>query len=161
MVRQRHIPLNMEVRSELDKLKRDYEDKTGDIGDWAKFLKTVSLAGMAALGIYSVSQTAKRGPIMWQVKCARCGVIFLIKVPNPPPWRLAQLACPKCGSELIIDFTKASSIAAQTKEGGTNSVYCNFCEQPIESISAKINPQGIEYVRCTHCSRIARISSWE
>ena len=159
--RQRHVPLNTEVRQELDRRKRDYEDKTGDIGDWAKYLTIVSLAGMAALGIYAVAQVAKRGPTVWQVRCTRCGVIFPIQVPNPPPWRLAQVACPKCTGELVLDFTKATAIASTGQEVGPGSIYCHYCEQPIDSSASKVNPQGIEYLKCARCDRVARMRSWE
>jgi len=161
MSRQRHIPLNTESREHLDRIKKDYEERTGDVGDWARFLRTVSLAGMAALGIYSVAQLAKRGTNIWQIRCSRCGVIFPVQIPNPPPWRLWQIVCPKCESELVLDFSKATVITSQTREVGSSSIYCHYCEQPIDIDAMKVNPRDIEYIKCTRCDRVARMRSWE
>jgi len=159
--RQRHVPLNTEIRQELDRRKHDYENQTGDVGDWAKFLGIVTLAGMASLGIYAVAQVAKRGPTIWQVRCTRCGVIFPIQVPNPPPWRLSRVACPKCECDLVLDFTKGTAVKTAGSDVGLGSIECHYCEKPIDIRSSKVNPRGIEYVRCTICDRVARMRSWE
>jgi hypothetical protein len=162
MPRQRHVPLSIYEREELDRRKRDYEEKTGDTGDWGKFLKTVSLAGLAALGVYSVAPAARRGPTVWQVKCSRCAVMFPVRVPNPPPWRLADLSCPKCDSGLVIDFARQAPDVANGNEGsggGSLDLYCHYCEQPIEASSSKISPRGVEYMECARCGRAARLRS--
>jgi hypothetical protein len=163
-IRQRHIPLTVAERRELDQRKRDYEDRTGDVGDWGKFLGTITLAGLAALGIYSMVQVARRGPTIWQVKCLLCGVMFPVRVPNPPPWRLAQIECPKCEQGLVIDFARQTPEASNRHEERPDNAYiayCHNCEQPIESISLGINPHEIEYVKCPRCDRVARMRSWE
>lgn len=161
--RQRHIPLNIEQRRELDRRKRDYEHTTGDTGDWGKFLGIVSLAGLAALGVYDVAQVARRGPTLWQVKCPRCGVIFPVQVPSPPPWRLAKVGCLKCDGELVIDFAKPAP-GVKGYDGSPDNVYiayCHDCAQPIETSFSRVNPQAIEYVKCERCGRVARMRSWE
>jgi len=162
--RQRHIPLKIDIRQELDRRKRDYEERTGDTGDWGKFLGIVSLAGLTALGIYDMAPAMKRAPNVWQVKCPRCGVIFPVQVPNPPPWRLTQVGCPKCDSELVIDFAKQASGISGGRESrleGVYTAYCHDCAQPIETPSSKVNPQEVEYLRCAICGRVARGRSWE
>ena len=83
--RQRNIPLDINERQQLDQRKQDYESRTGDRGDWGKFLGVVTLAGLAALGIYKVAHATKREPTVWQVDCPNCSTVFPIQVPNPPP----------------------------------------------------------------------------
>lgn len=155
-LRQRHIPLGIEERLELDRRKQDYEEKTGDVGDWGKFLSVVTLAGLAALGVYSVAQAGKFGPTIWQLKCPQCGVRFPIQVPNPPPWRLAPATCVKCESSLVVDFARPST-AANVRDAGPDSLYCHYCEQPIEAGPSKVSPDRIEYLRCGRCERVARV----
>ncbi len=160
--RQRHIPLSIDERRVLDRRKREYEDRTGDTGDWGKFLGTISLAGLAALGIYAMAEATKRAPTVWQVDCSRCGMGFPVQVPNPPPWRLAQVRCPNCSSELVVDFAKSASGVSNGREGGPDSVYtayCNVCQQPIKAGFSKVNPQGVEYVECARCGRVPSTGS--
>ncbi|MGB2583787.1 MAG: hypothetical protein WBC89_06505 [Dehalococcoidia bacterium] len=162
--RQRHIPLNIDERQELDRRKRDYESRTGDVGDWGKFLGTVSLAGLAALGVYAMAQAIKRAPTVWQVDCSSCGVGFPIQVPNPPPWRLAWVKCPNCGAELVIDFAKSALVVSNEHEADSDSVriaFCHVCQQPIKATFSRVNPQGVEYLECERCGRVPGIRSWE
>ena len=162
--RQRHIPLSIDERRVLDRRKREYEDRTGDTGDWGKFLGIISLAGLAALGIYAMAQVTKRAPTVWQVDCSRCGMGFPIQVPNPPPWRLAQVRCPSCSNELVIDFAKSASGVSNGHEAGPDSLYtahCHVCQQPIKASFSKVNPRGVEYLECAHCGRVPSISSRE
>jgi len=162
MPRQRHIPLNIDVRDELDRRKRDYEDRTGDTGDWGKFLGLVSLAGLAALGIYRVAQANRLTPTVWQVDCLQCRMGFAIQVPNPPPWRMSKVRCPNCGGDLVIDFVGSATIVSSEHEKGMESAYtieCHFCRQPIKAASSNVNPQAIEYLECTRCGRMPRMRS--
>jgi hypothetical protein len=161
--RQRHIPLNIDERLELDRRKRDYEDRTGDVGDWGRFLGTVSLAGLAALGVYAMAQAIRRAPSVWQVDCSSCGVGFPIQVPNPPPWRLAQVKCPKCGAELVIDFSDSASIVSNESQVGSDRgqvAFCHVCQQPVKASLSKLNPRGVEYLKCELCGRVPGIRSW-
>jgi len=162
--RQRHIPLNFEERQELDRRKRDYEDMTGDTGDWGKFLETVTLAGLAALGVYSPARVSRRAPAVWQVSCPGCKMVFPIRVPNPPPWRVAKLGCENCGAELVMDFAEPEPAVSDSYEGGTGSdyaAYCYNCQQPIEASFSEAGRHGVEYLRCPHCNHVPRMSSWE
>ena len=162
--RQRHIPLNINERRELDRHKEAYESQTGDVGDWGSFLSTVTLAGLAALGIYALGRAIKRAPTVWEVQCPRrnCGAIFPIRIPNPPPWRVAQVTCPNCSSEVVIDFaaptsppTNGRQVDDYAQAAGTYDVYCPHCQQQIEVILSGITYQGVEYLRCPHCGNTA------
>jgi len=164
--RQRNIPLRTNERHELDQRKRDYENRTGDTGDWGKFLGVVTLAGLAALGIYALAQAAKRAPTVWQVNCPRCSATFPIQVPNPPPWRVTQVACPSCKTELVIDFARpVSSLRNGYHSNGSSAAgdtiytaYCHYCQRPIDFVQpvSKVNPQGAEYLRCPTCGQVAQ-----
>lgn len=162
--RQRNIPLNINERYQLDKCKQDYENSTGDAGDWGKFLGTVTLAGLAALGIYALAQATRRAPTVWQVRCANCPTVFPIQVPNPPPWRVTQVACPNCSTELVIDFARPASslrnghgVGSSDAEDTIYTAYCHYCQQPIELVhsSGRVNPNGVEYLRCPTCGQVA------
>ena len=162
--RQRHIPLNIGEREEMDRRKRDYEDKTGDVGDWGKFLANVSLAGLAALGVYTMAEATKRAPTVWQVNCSSCRVGFPIQAPNPPPWRLAQVKCPNCSAELVIDFAVSESVLPNEHEADSDGVriaFCHVCQQPITATFARVNPRGVEYLECERCGRVPGVRSWE
>ena len=162
--RQRHIPLNIDDRRELDRRKRDYEEGTGDSGDWGRFLRTVSLAGLAALGIYGMAQAARRAPTVWQVICSHCGVGFPIQVPHPPPWRMAQVRCTNCSGELVIDFAEqgpASSNDGRDDADSGSAAFCEYCQQPIEVGFSRLNTQGVAYLECGRCGRVPRFSAAE
>jgi uncharacterized C2H2 Zn-finger protein len=162
--RQRNVPLNINERRELDQRKRDYENRTGDTGDWGKFLGTVTLAGLAALGIYALAQATRRAPTVWQVKCPSCSTMFPIQVPNPPPWRVTQVACPKCSTELVIDFDRPASTLGNEHQSNSSgaadtayTVYCHYCRQPVELLhfTSMVNCQGAQYLRCPSCGNVA------
>ncbi|HEY48695.1 MAG TPA: hypothetical protein G4O13_01460 [Dehalococcoidia bacterium] len=162
--RQRHIPLNIEERQELDRRKRDYEYVTGDTGDWGKFLGIVSLAGLAALGVYSMAQVGRLAPTVWQVNCPHCRMGFPIQVPNPTPWRLTKMGCVNCSAELVVDFAKPEPDSSSSYEGGAEgeySAYCYNCQQPIKANFSHVSQRGFEYLKCPHCDRVPRMSSWE
>ena len=159
--RQRNIPLNINKRQELDRRKRDYEERTGDRGDWGKFLGVATLAGLAALGIYGVAQVSRRTPTVWQVNCPSCLTKFPIQVPDPPPWRVTQIVCPRCDTELVIDFSRSATSLSNgqsnvgSAEDSVYTVYCHHCQQPHELVHSnfKVNPNGAEYLRCPTCGK--------
>ena len=163
--RQRNIPLNINERHQLDKRKQDYQNSTGDTGDWGKFLGVVTLAGLAALGIYGLAQATRREPpTVWQVNCPHCSTAFPIQVPNPPPWRVTQVTCPRCSTELVIDFASPASSfrngqpSNSTDVGDTTyTAYCHYCQQPIELLhsNSRVNPEGAQYLRCPTCGNVA------
>lgn len=161
--RQRNIPLDIKERHELDRRKQDYESRTGDTGDWGKFLSIATLAGLAALGIYAAAQATKRAPTVWQVNCPRCSAVFPIQVPNPPRWRVAQVECPNCTTELVIDFARPASTLGNGQQsngsgmGDVYTAYCHYCGQPVELLdsSSRVSPDGAEYLRCPTCGNVA------
>jgi hypothetical protein len=156
--RQRHIPLNIDERRELDRRKRDYEDLTGDSGDWARFLRTVTLAGLAALGVYEWAHAVKRAPTVWQVDCTGCGSRFPVRVPNPLPWRLADVKCPNCSMALVMDFAQVTSTESNGHEALADRAYaprCRYCQQPIRTTFSRLDRQGLQYLECANCGRVA------
>ena len=161
--RQRNIPLNINERQQLDQRKQDYENRTGDTGDWGKFLGIATLAGLAALGVYTIAQATKRAPTVWQVHCPHCPTMFPIQVPNPPPWRVTQVACPNCRTELVIDFSLTASGLSNEQADGLPmadtiyTAYCHHCQQPLELVHShsKLNPNGAEYITCPSCGNAA------
>jgi uncharacterized protein YbaR (Trm112 family) len=162
--RQRNIPLNINERHELDRRKHDYESRTGDTGDWGKFLGTAIVAGLAALGVYALAKATKQAPTVWKVNCPQCSGMFPIQVPNPPPWRVTQVACPNCSTELVIDFARPVSSPLNRDQSNGSGVgdtiytaYCHYCRQPIEFLdsSSRVSPDGAEYLRCPTCGNVA------
>ena len=161
--RQRNIPLNFNERQQLDQRKQDYENRTGDTGDWGKFLGIATLAGLAALGVYTLAQATKRAPTVWQVHCPHCPTVFPIQVPNPPPWRVTQVTCPNCRTELVIDFSLTASSLSNGQPDGlpmvdtTYTAYCHHCQQPLELVTSnsRVNPNGAEYITCPGCGEVA------
>lgn len=161
--RQRHIPLNINDRRELDRWKRDYEDRTGDVGGWGRFLRVVTLAGLTALGVYPMTRAIKRAPTVWQINCTRCGGGFLVQAPSPLPWRLVQAKCPGCNTELVVDFAPVSSAVSGERQAGTEDTspvaVCHICRQPVMAENSKVDPKGIKYLECEHCGRVPSIRS--
>ena len=98
--RQKNVPLTFKERQTLDAAKQLYEEKTGDTGDWGKFLLTVTAAGLAALGIHKLVKANKNRP---RVECVYCGAVFPIAYSGELP-RVASITCPKCDKELVVDF---------------------------------------------------------
>ncbi len=156
-MRQRHVPLRIHDRLELDRRKRDYEERTGDVGDWGEFLGVVTLAGMAALGIYSVAQMDRLASVIWQVRCSSCGVRFPVKAPSPAPWRLSRVTCVKCEAELVLDFVKASDNAGDTPSQKPVVLRCHYCEQEVDPNATAVNPHEVEYLKCPRCDRVIRL----
>ena len=100
--RQRPIPVTRRERERLDAQKERYEKATGDTGDWGKFLGTVALAGLAALGVYKLVQSLNRSPQSVSVNC-ECGENFLMATPEGVG-RLVLTNCPICRLELVVDL---------------------------------------------------------
>lgn len=100
--RQKNVPLTFKERQKLDTAKKLYEERTGDTGDWGKFLVAVTAVGLAALGIYKLVKSSKKRP---RVECAYCGAVFPIAYSGEPP-RVAYVICPECNEELVVDFSE-------------------------------------------------------
>ncbi|MBE0479730.1 MAG: hypothetical protein IBX68_01995 [Dehalococcoidia bacterium] len=154
--RQRHIPLSVAHRLEMDRRKREYEDRTGDCGDWGKFLQTVTLAGLAALGVYAEGKVSRLGLNAWRVSCP-CGSSFPVQTPNPPPWRLAQTTCPSCGGDIVVDFSRPLQDPRQRRIPSEYSGFCQFCQQPINPSFSRENVNQVRYIECGRCGRVPGI----
>jgi len=100
--RQKNVPLTFKERQRLDAAKKLYEEKTGDAGDWGKFLVGVTAAGLAALGIYKLVTSSKKRP---RVECAYCAAVFPIAYSGELP-RIAYVTCPQCDKEMVVDFSE-------------------------------------------------------
>lgn len=105
--RQRPIPVTRREREQLDSAKARYEHATGDTGDWGKFLGTVALAGLAALGIYQLAKAASKSPQSVLVACPGCSRDFLMATPEGVG-RVILTSCPICDVELVVDLGTAS-----------------------------------------------------
>lgn len=99
--RQRPIPVTSKERADLEDYKNRYEQRTGDTGDWGKFLGTVTLLGLAAAGVYTLAKATARSRQSVDVECAECGETFIMAVPNRVD-RVIYTTCPHCGEELVV-----------------------------------------------------------
>ena len=98
--RQKTVAMTPAEKRGLDKAKAAYENKTGDTGDWGKFLGTVSILGLAALGIYKLVNSSKNDPT---ATCVECGDTFAIAHSGELP-PVVYVTCPKCKTELVVRF---------------------------------------------------------
>jgi len=103
--RQRPIPVSRQERDRLDEHKRRYEEATGDRGDWGGFLRTISLLGLAALGVYGIARAKRRSTNSVTVRCPSCGQDFAVALPQPEA-RVVEAVCPYCDAELVVDLGK-------------------------------------------------------
>jgi len=101
--RQRPIPVTSAEREKLAAAKSKYEQATGDSGDWGKFLSTISLLGLAAVGIYALGKASARPVQSVDVKCHACHSRFLMAVPDGTP-RAVLTNCTNCGQEVVVDL---------------------------------------------------------
>lgn len=100
--RQKSIGITPQEKAQLDKAKHLYETETGDSTDWGKFLSIASALALGALGIYKLAEAKRNRP---SVACPNCGIRFVIAHSGGLP-RIAQVQCPECSEELVIDFRK-------------------------------------------------------
>jgi hypothetical protein len=100
--RQRQIPVTRQERERLDEHKQRYEQATGDHGDWGRFLGIVTLAGLAALGIYGLARATRRSTDSVTVSCPSCAENFALALPQPEP-RVVEAICPRCNAEIVVD----------------------------------------------------------
>lgn len=137
--RQRNIPVDKDEGVELERRKNLYEQKTGQAGDWGKALEVLTLGGLTALGIYALVKASKPTPTSWQVTCPniKCRAVFPIATTGSPS-RLAQIACPHCQTEMVVDFDatrhgRAHGIDEHSSQMSSNSfeLNCHRCQQRI------------------------------
>lgn len=99
--RQRPIPVTRQERELLEERKRRYEESTGDRGDWGAFLRTVTLLGLAAAGVYTLGRVIARSRQSINVECAGCRGTFVVALPDQVG-RAVHITCPYCGVELVV-----------------------------------------------------------
>ncbi len=109
--RQKPISVTSQEHKTLEDQKRRYVDKTGDKGDWGKFLGTMSLLGLAALGIYGLAKATERSEQSVKVKCSECGRVFPMALADERV-TIAQVPCPYCDTKLVVNL---GSIAISTE----------------------------------------------
>lgn len=109
--RQRQIPVTRQERERLDEHKRRYQQATGDSGDWGRFLGTITLMGLAALGIYGLARATRRSTNSVTVNCPSCSETFTVALPQPEP-RVVETVCPRCNAEMVVDIG-ASEVSLQ------------------------------------------------
>jgi len=109
--RQRNIPVDKDEGIELERRKRLLEEKTGQPADWGRALGILTLGGLAALGIYAWAKATRPTPTTWQVACpnSKCGAVFPVATSGSTP-SLAQVACPCCQTEIVVDFGSVEEI---------------------------------------------------
>lgn len=101
--RQRPIPVTRQEREHLDEHKRRYVEATGDNSDWGRFLGTITLMGLAALGIYGLARATRRSTNSVTVDCPSCAETFPLALQQPEP-RVVETICPHCNAELVVDL---------------------------------------------------------
>ncbi len=98
--RQKIIAVTPKEKQKLDTVKRLYEEKTGEQADWGRFLASISVLGLVALGVYKLAQSSKENPT---TNCPLCGKRFAIAYSEGLP-PIVYVNCPECGGELVVDF---------------------------------------------------------
>lgn len=162
--RQRNIPVDKDEGAELDRRKRLYEEETGDTGDWGKALGILTLGGLAALGIYALVQATQPTATTWQVTCpnVRCSAIFPVATTGSPT-RLAQVACPYCQTEMVVDFGSAQQRRTYGVDGNSPltpgavvDLYCHHCQRLIRLQFPQGSAPIAEEFRCPLCGGVAQ-----
>jgi hypothetical protein len=98
--RQKSIGVTPQEKAQLERAKELYQKKTGDQGDWGKFLGVASILALGALGIYKLAKASRSKPI---VECPNCHIKFAVAYSgNLPP--IVHVQCPECSEELVVDL---------------------------------------------------------
>ena len=161
--RQHNIPVDKQEGAELQRRKDLYEQATGQTGDWGKALGILTLGGLAALGIYALVKATQPTPTTWQVTCpnATCRAIFPIATTGTPP-RLAQVVCPYCHTEMVVDFDSAQKNRTYGVDGNSSltpgaivDLHCHYCQQLIRLQFPHGTAPITGEFRCPLCGGIA------
>ena len=162
--RQRPIPVTSKERAELDRRKELYESATGEPGDWGKALGILTLGGLAALGVYALVKAAQPTSATWQVTCpnSACRATFAVAISGSPA-RLAQVACPNCQIEMVVDFGSAQKRPpydlnghSSLTPGATIYLNCHHCHRQMEvRVVDGEGAGGPSYLRCPFCGSVA------
>lgn len=158
--KKRHIAVSPQERLQLEESKASYEKKAGET-DWGSFLGVATGIGLAALGVYVLAKASRQNSTTWQVTCpnSECRTVFPVVTQAPPA--LAQVTCPNCRAELIVDFGNvvSPSTSEQPKEvaqpGETIDMYCAHCRRQMAvTVTEGYGPQGVEYLQCPFCGGV-------
>lgn len=156
----RHIAVSPQQRLQLEESKQSYERRAGGT-DWGSFLRVATGIGLAALGVYLLARASRQNATTWRVTCPNqnCRAVFPIVAQLPP--RLAQVTCPNCNSELIVDFAAVASSArghhrrVTPQLGEAINMYCAHCRRQMQvTVAAGSSPQGVEYLQCPFCGGV-------
>lgn len=162
--RQRNIPVDKDEGAELERRKQLYERETGETGDWGKALGILTLGGLAALGIYALVRATQPTPTTWQVTCPNsiCRAIFPVATSGSLP-RLAQVACPYCQTEMVVDFGSAQDKRTHGMDedshvtpGAVVDLYCRHCQQPIRIQFPEGSASAAGEFCCPLCGGVAQ-----
>lgn len=121
--RQRPISVTSQEHEALKSQKRLYEDATGDTGDWGKFLRTVTILGLTAIGVHRLTKAIERSKQSVNVKCPNCDGVFALALPGEQT-RFVYVLCPLCDNDLVVDVG-ATTVSIQNG-------YKPFAEWPAE-----------------------------
>lgn len=158
----RHIAVSPGERRQLEEAKQRYDALAGHT-DWGTFLGIAAGVGLAALGIYALVRATRSNETTWYVTCPNtdCRETFPIVAESPP--RMAQVTCPSCNTELIVDF--AGVLASGKKQNGhthglhpgeTINLCCAQCGREMEvTVTAGDSPQSVTYLQCPFCGGVA------
>lgn len=158
--KKRHIAVSPQERLQLEDGKASYEKKAGET-DWGSFLGVATGIGLAALGVYALAKASRKNATTWQVTCPNydCREVFPVVTQSPP--QLAQVACPNCRAELIVDFANVvSPPTSQQPQVGSQpgemlNIYCSHCQRQMEvTVTEGYGPQGVEYLQCPFCGGV-------
>jgi DNA-directed RNA polymerase subunit RPC12/RpoP len=104
--RQRPIPVTDSERTKLEQYKRQYEEHSGEGGDWGAFLGTIALLGLAAAGVYALVQATRQTPQSANVICSECHQQFVIALPVNAQ-NVVAVRCPHCQRDLVVQTENA------------------------------------------------------
>ena len=99
--RQKPIPVTSRERDVLEDYKQQFENHTGDTGDWGEFLSAIALLGLAAAGIYALAKNSQRVNSTVNTQCSLCAQDFLVALP-PGVSPVVHVLCPNCQTNLVI-----------------------------------------------------------
>lgn len=158
----RHIAVSPQERRQLEESKEHYQDRAGQT-DWGTFLGVATGIGLAALGIYALARASRQNATTWHVTCPNrnCGAMFPLVTQTPPT--LAQITCPSCNSELLVDFggmaappNRSRGQVTGMRGGETIRIYCAHCNRQMEvAITDGTSSEGVTYLQCPFCGGVA------
>ena len=153
--RQRPISVTGHEHQALENQRRQYEDVTGDRGDWGKFLGTMSLLGLAAIGIYGLAKAIERSEQSVKVECSLCHKIFPMALPTEPA-TIVQVPCPYCDIDLVVNLgSSVVSIENGHKPFAEWSGRCPSCDHEERIVFVSRPPYRGEQIRvvCHQCQQ--------